>query len=287
MMDTATVYVKHYSRDDARLSSVNRRELWRYAGFPGGPARPQGTETSAPACPEHTQGADASALGGLAAGTDPAPASSGSEPLEALLEDVLQECRGIFRYDVCWIRFPLTWNGSDPVLPFPARSRSLSKCLSGSREAVMMAATVGLELDRRIARSERFSPSKALLMQALGAERVEALCDTFCSDFRAQVCSEGKTITRRFSPGYGDLPLETQTDFFRLLDCSRQIGVSLNTSLLMSPSKSVTAIFGIRPMPESGMKQAGPAVSGSGAEADHRSCEGCTLEDCAYSRRNE
>ena len=151
----------------------------------------------------------------------------------------------------------------------------------------MMAATIGLELDRRIARSERFSPSKALLLQALGAERVEALCDTFCSDFKAQVCPEGNTITRRFSPGYGDLQLEAQIDFFRLLDCSRQIGVSLNSSLLMSPSKSVTAIFGIRPMTENERNQARHTSAGSGVEKNHRSCESCTLEDCAYSRRSQ
>lgn len=272
-MDTATVYVKHYSRDDARLSSVDRGELWRYAGFPGGPSR-----------------AEKSGAGGPAEGAEPdlGAADTGSrEPLETLLEEVLEESRAIFRYDVCYIRFPLTWNGEEPVLLFPAQSRSLARCLSGSREAVMMAATVGLELDRRIARSERFSPSKALLLQALGAERVEALCDTFCSDFKAQVCPDGNTITRRFSPGYGDLPLETQTDFFRLLDCSRQIGVSLNTSLLMSPSKSVTAIFGIRPMTEDEMKQTGSAAAGSAAGKEHRSCESCTLKDCAYARRGQ
>ena len=40
----------------------------------------------------------------------------------------------------------------------------------------------------------------------------------------------------RFSPGYGDLPLTVQKDFFRVLDCTRKIGLSLNDSLLMSPS---------------------------------------------------
>lgn len=255
-MDTATVYVKHYSRDDTRLSSVDRKELWRYAGFPGGP-------------PAQISGEDASAAGTASAAA--APAQGAPDPLNLLLEEVLRETRSIFRYDVCYIRFPLSWNGADPLLPFPAQSRSLAKCLSGSTEAVMMAATVGLELDRRIARSERFSPSKALLLQALGAERVEALCDAFCSDFKALVCPGGNTITRRFSPGYGDLPLETQIDFFRLLDCSRQIGVSLNSSLLMSPSKSVTAIFGIRPM--------------TGSETERHSCRDCTMEGCAYSQR--
>ena len=48
----------------------------------------------------------------------------------------------------------------------------------------------------------------------------------------------------RFSPGYGDLSLEVQKEIFSLLDCPRKIGVSLGDSLLMTPSKSVTAIIG-------------------------------------------
>ena len=56
----------------------------------------------------------------------------------------------------------------------------------------------------------------------------------------------GKTLAARFSPGYGDLPLEFQREIFRALDVPRRIGVSLGSSCLMSPSKSVTAIVGIK-----------------------------------------
>ena len=65
------------------------------------------------------------------------------------------------------------------------------------------------------------------------------------SQIAEEAAAEGRTCTPRFSPGYGDLPLETQRDVFRLLDCERKIGVWLNESLLMTPSKSVTAIFGL------------------------------------------
>ena len=53
-------------------------------------------------------------------------------------------------------------------------------------------------------------------------------------------------IKPRFSPGYGDVPLEIQKDIVMLLDCAKRIGVSLNDSLLMSPSKSVTAFIGLQ-----------------------------------------
>ena len=39
--------------------------------------------------------------------------------------------------------------------------------------------------------------------------------------------------------------LRYQKDIFSVLDCQRKIGLTLNDSMLMSPTKSVTAIIGI------------------------------------------
>ena len=79
------------------------------------------------------------------------------------------------------------------------------------------------------------------MMQAVGTERIEALCDRFFEDLK----TEYGRIKPRFSPGYADLSLNTQRYIFSLLDCPRRIGIFLNQSLLMSPSKSVTAFVGI------------------------------------------
>ena len=56
-------------------------------------------------------------------------------------------------------------------------SADLARYLGGCRRVVLFAATVGVAPDRLIQRYSRVSPSKALVMQAVGAERVEALCD--------------------------------------------------------------------------------------------------------------
>jgi cobalamin-dependent methionine synthase I len=53
-------------------------------------------------------------------------------------------------------------------------------------------------------------------------------------------------LVSRYSPGYGDLPLEMQREIIRALDCGRTIGVTLTESLLMQPSKSVTAVIGMK-----------------------------------------
>lgn len=124
-------------------------------------------------------------------------------------------------------------------------SKDLSKALEGCTEAIAFAGTLGIELDRIIAKYGRISPVMALLCQALGAERIEALCDAFCDDIRN--ANPDKLLKPRFSPGFGDLAIEYQKDLTETLDTTRQIGMSLNGSFLMSPSKSVTAVMGLMP----------------------------------------
>ena len=86
----------------------------------------------------------------------------------------------------------------------------------------------------------------ALCLQAIGSERAEALCDAFCNDMASEYTKYGKVLRPRFSAGYGDLPLSLQRDITGVLQTPKNIGISLNESLLMSPSKSVTAIIGIK-----------------------------------------
>lgn len=121
-------------------------------------------------------------------------------------------------------------------------SRDLARNLSGCTRAVIFAATLGTQLDRLIAKYGAISPARALMMQALGAERIEALCDGFCSWLEEDA---GVSLRPRFSPGYGDLQLSAQRELFDLLDCRRHIGLHLTDSLVMTPSKSVTAIAGL------------------------------------------
>ena len=111
---------------------------------------------------------------------------------------------------------------------------------------MVFCATVGVGIDRIIAKYNRLSPAKAVLLQALGSERVEALCDALCGEIALSVADEGLECTRRFSPGYGDLPLDLQREIFTSLECTRRIGVTIGDNLFMTPTKSVTAIFGIK-----------------------------------------
>ncbi|MBR6594644.1 MAG: Vitamin B12 dependent methionine synthase activation subunit [Clostridia bacterium] len=162
--------------------------------------------------------------------------------LEALVEQCLSEVWDSLSYRVCYRLLPLEVEGElCRVGDTCFRSRALGAQLEGYSHVIVFAATVGAMLDRAIARYSRIAPSRALILQGIGAERAEALCDAFQADMEGEL---GVSLGRRFSPGYGDLPLETQRQVFELLGGCRSIGLSLNDSLLMSPSKSVTALVG-------------------------------------------
>ena len=168
------------------------------------------------------------------------------DEVSELLRSCVAEVEGAFSYRVCWRTFPLQTLGKELDLGFArVRSRDLQAHLAGCSEILVLAATVGLEIDRLIARANAHSPTKALLLDALGTERVEALCDALEAELREDAHKTNQSLTRRFSPGYGDLPLELQRNLLAALDAPRSVGITLNQSLLLSPSKSVTAIIGI------------------------------------------
>ena len=158
----------------------------------------------------------------------------------ALVDECLMEVRNL-TYKVCMTQFPVIRGECIDLGFIKTDSVTVRKSLEGCDSAIVFAATVGMGIDRLIAKYSVTSPARALVFQAIGAERIESLCDAFCADM-----GKDKNITPRFSPGYGDFLIETQRDIFSVLDCPRKIGLTLNGSLIMSPSKSVTAIIGVK-----------------------------------------
>lgn len=160
-----------------------------------------------------------------------------------LVEECIDETRDIIKYKVCYCELNVSINNNICDFgSFEISSKNLSQNLKGCKRVIVFGATLGIEFDRIIAKYSKLSPAKALIFQGIGAERTEALCNVFCEDIAKEY---GVSKRPRFSPGYGDLPLETQREVFSILDCERKIGIILNDSLLMSPTKSVTAFVGL------------------------------------------
>lgn len=184
---------------------------------------------------------------------------------QGLLDECLRTAEAQLRFRVCYAVFDLEVR--DGVCDFGAvtfASKDLARNLNGCEKAVLFAATVGVGIDRLIAKYGALSPAKAVLFDAIGTERIEALCDCFCADLER---SAQTGLRPRFSPGYGDLDLSVQKELFSLLRCEKHIGLTLGDSLLMSPSKSVTAIAG---------------MTGTPCKKTENKCETCGKTDCAF-----
>ncbi len=161
-----------------------------------------------------------------------------------LLEECIAECEVIVGARICYL--VLGKAEFFNAIPEARESNSLQRLLSESEKVLVFAGTVGLELDRLMERYACVSPAKSLLIQAIGAERIETLCELFCEELRLEYAKDGYVVGKRFSPGYGDFSLQAQEEIFRILDCPRKIGLTLTNALLMSPTKSVTAIVGLQ-----------------------------------------
>ena len=168
-----------------------------------------------------------------------------TEATAALFEECVADAQKVLTYKVVYSEYPVRFfeesadNGLIDLCFTKVYSKDLYKNLVGCKKTVLFAATVGVGMDRLIL-SCGASPSKALLAEALGSERAEALAEEFNERIK-----EKYLTAPRFSPGYGDLALGVQKAVFDALDCKR-IGLYLNDSLIMSPSKSITAIIGIK-----------------------------------------
>lgn len=119
-------------------------------------------------------------------------------------------------------------------------SKDLYTNLSGAKEAYIFAVTVGISVDRLLSRLYYTSPAEHFITDALASALAEA-----ATDRTEEILKEGINCRRRFSPGYGDLPLELQPQVLQAVNAGRLLGITLSKALLMTPKKSITAIMGI------------------------------------------
>ncbi len=162
---------------------------------------------------------------------------------EKMLNECIEETRNKLSYKICYCILPVKIkNKYIDFGIFSVTSGKLALNLKNCEKVIIFGATLGTEIDRLIMKYGKLSPTKALFFQGIGAAGIETLCDEFLKDIKNEL---NVNLKPRFSPGFGDLELTTQKDIFKVLDCSKKIGLTLNDSLLMSPTKSVTAFVGI------------------------------------------
>ena len=125
---------------------------------------------------------------------------------------------------------------------YKIESNYVAKLFQGCKKAYCIAVTIGAALERKIKSSEIF---EAVILDAAGSVAVEEAVGFINQRLSEREAKDGRALTRRFSPGYGDWPLECQKSFLERLKADK-IGLSVNESFIMVPEKSVSAVIGVK-----------------------------------------
>ncbi|MCI5562855.1 MAG: methionine synthase [Intestinimonas massiliensis] len=140
--------------------------------------------------------------------------------------------------------------------------RDLAAHLRGCSRAALLAATLSAPVDALLRRAQAEDLAAAVALDCCATAAVEAVCDLAEAEIRARF--PGCSFPFRFSPGYGDLPIELQDPILRLLDAPRRVGLCTTDRHILTPRKSVTAVLGI---------------SDGEISPQKRGCASCTFRD--------
>lgn len=148
----------------------------------------------------------------------------------------------------------------------PLTGSDIAAHLKGCTRAIVLAATLTSDADKLIRQAQITGMAEALAVDCLCSAAIEQVCDRAEEEIFSRL--EAPYRTWRFSPGYGDLPIQSQREVLGFLNAARRIGLTTTENSLLIPSKSVTAIIGI---------------SEDEITKSAKGCAVCSMKDsCAY-----
>lgn len=168
--------------------------------------------------------------------------------------------------------FPLDRENGRPIIKgctLSLEGNDAAKHLEDCTGIIIMCATIGPAADRLIRVLQIEDMAKAVIADAFAGAAVEQVCDEAEQTIRQEF--PDKYFTWRYSPGYGDFPIEIQKTLLDVLDAPRKIGLCASESSMLTPVKSVTAVIGVSDTPLPSRK---------------RGCITCNMrETCAFRKR--
>ncbi|MBD5128372.1 MAG: methionine synthase [Ruminococcaceae bacterium] len=194
------------------------------------------------------------------------------ERLTALLDECETELLAAARPRFVWRIFDIVRSGSEISLSgcdFSLIGGDIARHLEGCTKAAVTAATLSADADRLLKRLQLSDSAKAVAADALAS----VLAEQTSEQARQALLNEmtGYSATWCYAAGYGDFPLEQAAQLLTAVDASRKIGVTVTTSNMMTPQKSIVGIVGLSETP---------------LNSRRRSCEDCNLKDACLFRKN-
>lgn len=196
------------------------------------------------------------------------PTEEVAKIIENISHELLNTASPKYVYDI----LPLSLkDGHIKFGTIDTKSNALYKNLYGCEQVVVFAATLGSSVDMLITKYSYLDITRAVILQACATAMIEEYCDDRQKEIETLLEKQKLYLRPRFSPGYGDFNIKNQKNFINILQCSKRIGLSLTNSLMLVPTKSVTAVMG---------------VTNSKDKCHIKGCEVCNKKNCLFRRES-
>lgn len=196
------------------------------------------------------------------------------ESIQAILDECEKKLLEVIRPNYIYKVFEIEHSPDGIILlgtSLMLKGNDIENHLKDCKKCVLMCCTISTGADRLIRMYEAVDMTKAVILDSLASTAVEQVCNLAEEEIKNNLSDF--YFTWRFSPGYGDMPISIQRNFLDILDATKRIGVSVTNSMMLTPSKSVTAVMGI---------------SENEIPKGRRGCVTCNLKNtCAYRKRGE
>ncbi|MEG1608734.1 MAG: hypothetical protein RR348_02590 [Clostridia bacterium] len=126
---------------------------------------------------------------------------------------------------------------------FDIVSKDMASCFKGCEHVLIMAVTIGGDIDKKLKYYYSVDLDKAKIVDAVASVCVENLLDELEAQLRHVFAP--KHFSMRFSAGYGDAQLCLQKPILQSIDGFERLGITLNDKFFMTPTKSITALIGL------------------------------------------
>lgn len=123
----------------------------------------------------------------------------------------------------------------------------LSSLLPQAKELAVAVCTIGPRLEKQA--SDYFNqgePLRGTLLDGIGSAAVDSLTEEVCKFIARKASSRGYEASSPINPGMPGLPITEQWQLLKLVPAG-EIGVTLTSSAMMVPRKSVSMVMGIGP----------------------------------------
>lgn len=183
-----------------------------------------------------------------------------SELMDKAESDLLKVCRPAYTFTEI-PKDSIALGGND-----------IKEVVSESEKVLLIAATLGVYVEKLLRKTQITDMAQAVVLDAMASVAIEQFMDKIELELKERY--KGLFFTNRFSPGYGDYPLEKQREVIKILNTEKKIGLSLSDSLMLNPTKSVTAVIGLNKHQVKGKINC------------TSKCMKCGNKDCPYRREN-